>query len=302
VVDKQRSDNWFATIQKQKSTGKILTLKKGWRIPAAAVVLLAVGLFVYQFMGRAHKKITMPVTIVRLETKAPAVKLHRFINNGNKPVTYTLTDGSAITLYKNSILECNQPFVSSKRNLLLHGEALFKVAKDKTKPFTVYTDNFSTTALGTVFKIRAYYNQDQSGVRLTSGKVVVKNLKAAANPVYMNPGDECFFKANSQSLELHTGKAALLVVGKAVTQYEKAVTENEDAIIFSNAPLQQVFNKIGSIYHVVIRIEAKHLENRKFTGTQLKTDSPDELLSTIAGLNNLQLLKEGKDYLLKYNE
>lgn len=298
VLDKQRSDNWFAAIQKQKGPGKVITLKKGLRIAAAAVVLLAVGLIAFQYLKPAARKGVMMATIVPPATRATVTKHKRFINNSSEPVRYTLTDGSEITLYKNSILECAQPFDSSKRDLLLHGEALFKVAKDKAKPFTVYTEDFSTTALGTIFNIRAYYNQNQASVKLLSGKVVVKSLKTGGNAVYMEAGDECFFKTGNQTLELHTAQAT--GTGKPVSQYEKAITETEDVIVFSNAPLQQVFNRIGSIYHVIIKVEATHLENRKFTGTQLKVDPPDELLSTIAGLNNLQLLKEGNDYLLKY--
>jgi hypothetical protein len=53
---------------------------------------------------------------------------------------------------------------------------------------------------------------------------------------------------------------------------------------------------------VIIRVEAQHLEKRKFTGTQLKSESPDDLMNTIAGLNNLQLSKEGTVYLLRDNE
>ena len=301
VLDKRQSDTWFAAVQKQKNTGRVIAWKHGARIAAAAVVVLAVGLFVYEFIKPSPKKEFKGVTKIRLVKKAAESRQQRFINSSNKPLTYTLADGTEITLYKNSTVECNQPFDSSKRDLLLHGEALFKVAKDKTKPFTVFTENFSTTALGTVFNIRAYNNKSQSGVKLISGKVVVKNLQSAMDPVYMYPGDECLFRSGEQKLELHSFKTPT-PVSKPVIHMGQAVTETEEEIVFYNAPLQQVFNKIGSIYHVTIHIEAKHLENRKFTGTQFKNESPDELLSTIAGLNNLQISKEGTLYLLRYNE
>ena len=42
--------------------------------------------------------------------------------------------------------------------------------------------------------------------------------------------------------------------------------------------------------------------NRKFTGTHYKSESPEELLNTRAGLNKLQISKEGDVYLLRYNE
>jgi hypothetical protein len=301
VIDKRQSEIWFAAVQKQKNAGRVIAWKLWLRIAAAAVVILAVSLFVFQYIKPAPKKEFMGVTTIRLVKKAAESKQKCFINTSNKPLTYTLTDGSEITLYKNSTVECNQPFDSSKRDLLLHGEALFKVAKDKTRPFTVFTENFSTTALGTVFNIRAYNNKSESGVQLISGKVVVKNLRSTAGPVYMSPGDECLFRSGEQKLELHAFKAPA-PVSKPEIHMGQAVTETEEEIVFYNAPLQQVFNKIGSTYHITIQIEAKHLENRKFTGTHPKHESPDELLSTIAGLNNLQISKEGTVYLLRYNE
>lgn len=301
LIDKRRSSAWFAAIQKQKNTARVIALKGWLRVAAAAVVLLAVSLFVYQYLNPAHKKAFRQVTIMLPKPKTSENRQMRFVNSGSKPVIYNLTDGSRLTLYKNSIVECDQPFDSSKRDLFLHGEALFKVAKDKTRPFTVYTENFSTTALGTVFNIRAYNNNRESGVKLISGKVVVKNLQSATDPVYMYPGDECLFRSGEKKLELHSFKTPV-PVSKPVTHYDQAVTETEEEIVFYNAPLQQVFNKIGSLYHLTIHIEAKHLENRKFTGTHLKSESPDEILNTIAGLNNLQISKEGTVYLLRYND
>jgi hypothetical protein len=131
--------------------------------------------------------------------------------------------------------------------------------------------------------------------------VVVKNLNKAGGPVYMNPGDECIFESGKQKLEHHTAKVEIAPVSKPVI-HQEAIIENEGVIEFTNAPLQQVFNKLGSLYHISIQIEAKYLENRKFTGTHFKSESPDELLSTIAGLNNLHLSKEGTVYLLQVNE
>lgn len=303
VLDKQRSDTWYETIQKQKGPGRILKLRKWIEIAAAAVILITGSLFIYQALQSAKDKATPAVAAVKpVEKKAADTEKKKFMNNGNRPATYTLADGSVITLYKNSTVVCDQPFTGNKRDMELHGEALFKVAKDKTRPFTVFTNNFSTTALGTVFNISAYDNKRKSGVKLISGKVVVKNLKIKTDPVYMNPGDECIFEVAKQELELHAVKSVTPVSKPAVIYHDQAITETEDLLEFTNAPLQLVFNKIQTLYHISIHIEAKHLENRKFTGTHYKSESPDELLNTIAGLNNLQITKEGTVYLLRYNE
>jgi transmembrane sensor len=302
VLDKQRSDVWYENIQKQKGAGRIIKLRKWIEMAAAAVILITGSLFIYQAIQPAKNKTSPAVATIRPVEKTTGSEKKQFTNNGNRPATYALADGSLITLYKNSTVICDQPFAGNKRDLELHGEALFKVAKDKTRPFTVFTNNFSTTALGTVFNISAYDNKRKSGVKLISGKVVVKNLKIKTDPVYMNPGDECIFEAAKQALELHMAKAVTPVNKPAVIYHDQAITETSTLLEFTNAPLQVVFNKIQTLYHISIHIEAKHLENRKFTGTHYKSESPDELLNTIAGLNNLQIKKEGTVYLLRYNE
>lgn len=301
VLDKQRSDAWFKTIQKQKGPAHIIKLRR-WIEIAAAVVLLTGSVFVHRALQPAGENEPSVAVIVKKVEETTGAGKKTFTNNGNRPATYALTDGSVIILYKNSTVVCDQPFTGNKRDLLLQGEALFKVAKDKARPFTVFTKNFSTTALGTVFNINAYDNKRKSGVKLISGKVVVKNLKIKTEPVYMNPGDECIFETDNRQPELHTVKAVTPVIKPAVIHHNQTINETDEVIEFTNTPLQQVFSKIGSVYHISIRIEAKQLENRKFTGTHYKRELPDELLNTIAGLNNLQISKEGDVYLLRYNE
>lgn len=301
AIDKLQSEAWYAAIQQQKDAGRVIHWKTWLRVAAAAVLLLTGGPLIYQMVVPAKKNTTQVATIIRPAGETNDAEKKKYINKSDRPAVYTLADGSVITLYRNSVVECDHPFTGNKRDLVLHGEALFKVAKDKARPFTVYTSNFSTTALGTVFNISAYDNKTRSGVKLISGKVVVKNLKKKTEPVYLNPGDECFFEAGEKHAGLHTVKA-VAPVNKPVIIHGQTITENEEVIEFTNAPLQQVFIKIESLYQVSIHIEAKHLSNRKFTGTHLKSESPDELLSTIAGLNNLQLSKQGTVYLLRVNE
>ncbi|HUP11163.1 MAG TPA: FecR family protein, partial [Niastella sp.] len=267
VLDKQRSDAWYETIQKQKISGRTIYLKKWIELAAAAVLLITGSLFIYQALQPARKNASRVAATVRPVEITPGSEKKKFTNNSNRPAIYALADGSVITLYKNSTVICDQPFTGNKRDLELHGEALFKVAKDKTRPFTVYTKNFSTTALGTVFNINAYDNKRKSAVKLISGKVVVKNLTVKTEPVYMNPGDECIFEGAKQQLQLHTVEAATPASKPAVVHHDPAITENGEVIEFTNAPLQQVFNKLQDLYHISIHIEAKHQENRKFTGT-----------------------------------
>jgi len=67
--------------------------------------------------------------------------------------TFELSDGSEITLGAASQLEIR--FYNDQRSLILtRGAALFDVAPDPDRPFTVMADAMTATAIGTIFSIR----------------------------------------------------------------------------------------------------------------------------------------------------
>jgi transmembrane sensor len=66
----------------------------------------------------------------------------------------TLSDGSVITLNTNSRVAVS--FTDNQRDIRLEqGEALFKVAKNKDRPFIVAVANATVRAVGTSFAVRA---------------------------------------------------------------------------------------------------------------------------------------------------
>lgn len=85
-----------------------------------------------------------------------------------------LPDGSIVWLKGKSSLSYPAHFNDSTRNVILEGEALFEVAKDKTHPFIVSTGKYSTRVLGTSFNLNTK-NQQYKLIVLT-GKVQVNVL------------------------------------------------------------------------------------------------------------------------------
>jgi transmembrane sensor len=91
--------------------------------------------------------------------------------------TVLLADGSGVTINTASIVEV--AYSERQRNIrLVQGQALFKVAKDTSRPFVVTAGNRTVTATGTVFDVRL----EQSGkvsVLLVEGKVRVQKVTPA---------------------------------------------------------------------------------------------------------------------------
>lgn len=296
AVPARSAEEWFQKIQAQKEETIKMPFRWPWRRLAAAVILLAGAITAYQlFFSPAQ------APIARAEHKpqpAQAAKTEkRVVNNTARSITHILEDQSRIELTPNSEISYPQPLHSNRRDIRLQGEATFYVTKDKKRPFTVFTDQFSTTALGTVFRIKAPRNNHLSSVKLISGKVVVKDLGHGSAPLYLEPGDECRFNNQDKRLVLNaattaTARAASKVVPAAVPP------ANSNEIIFSNSPLTEVVNKISELYKVTIRTDQIQLAGRTFTGTFTKDQPIADVLATIAGLNNFVVVRDSTAYRL----
>jgi len=87
--------------------------------------------------------------------------------------TINLPDGSVVKLNAGSKVTFPKSFDADKREILLSGEAFFKVAKDSLRPFIVHTGSISTQALGTSFNINYSSDNDAITVALVTGMVKI---------------------------------------------------------------------------------------------------------------------------------
>lgn len=290
-----QSNTWFDQIEARKGKGRVHIISHKWAAPVAAAVLVAVSfLAIYLLVQPAPEKAIVTKNILQ----APANTERVFNNNSLKKISYTLDDGSVVTLHAHSILTCNQPFDPASRKLTLHGEAIFYVARDTSRPFVVYTRRFSTTALGTIFRIKAYDSSSTSTVELIEGKVMLQNLHHPEKPMYLHPGDEYDFVYKDNSFHNITPQVRVPEKTIAPIQVDGSITETATEISFSNTPLPEVLKKIGELYNIRIDTDSAQLEGRKFTGSFLKKQAGDDVLATIAGLNNYSVEYDGTVYRL----
>ena len=95
-----------------------------------------------------------------------------FVANGEQKQV-KLPDGTNVWLNSGSLLVYDKHFRGKRRLLFLNGEARFQVAKDPAKPFLVKTAHMTVKALGTVFNLNAYSDQDVTIATLEEGKIQV---------------------------------------------------------------------------------------------------------------------------------
>ena len=64
----------------------------------------------------------------------------------------------------------------------LEGEAYFKVAKDRERPFTVRTSHLNIMALGTEFNIKSYSDDKRIETTLVEGSLKIEEITDKSTP------------------------------------------------------------------------------------------------------------------------
>ncbi|WP_127125294.1 FecR family protein [Pseudoflavitalea rhizosphaerae] len=255
---------------------------------AAAVIILAFSIWFYLPEKKNTESIRQVAKVEKTTTgNTPQEPWQQHQNNSGNKQKLQLPDGSTVLLAPSASLKFKPAFDSAKRDLFLEGEALFEVAKDRSRPFTVYTGNLSTTALGTSFRITT--KAAAVRVQLLTGKVVVratkKSLPGWKNDVYLLPGQQMNYDAASSLVNI-SGKEE---TRKTEISINPPVIAPAEKMEFDNTPLEQVLDQLAKHHEVSIRHKATDLNGIGFTGTIFYKDSLPVILQAIAQMNDLIL-------------
>jgi transmembrane sensor len=184
--------------QQRHSRGRLLSV-------AAGVALLVLGSVLWATLRDA----TQPTPLEQLATLTEALFGHdrggRYETGIAQRSTITLPDGSSVEL--NAKTRIKVAFTATTRTVeLLHGQALFHVAKNPQRPFIVRAADRDIVAVGTAFDVRL----DPSAMRVTllEGKVRV------TQDAYLERGDY----RGASSLDTRTGAPGQGGEGQALSK------------------------------------------------------------------------------------
>lgn len=211
-----------------------------------------------------------------------------------------LEDGSLVELSPRSRLSFHRGFQQDKRTVFLSGEALFRVSEEKSRPFTVFTRGFSTTVLGTEFRISAYADSVTSCIQLLTGKVMVRNLEHPDQTECLLAGQQCTFDNAKNSLgtafAIHPASAPYRNGAGLGSHTNGTADENDSEMLFNNESLTVVLSRLSGFYHTPIRFDPGEMNKRKFTGSVQKDQSLEDALKIITLLNELHVDKRDSVY------
>jgi len=254
---------------------------------AASIFIAAAAGLLFDVNGdRHHTEPSLSRVIVHQHFK-------KLINNGNAPARVKLEDGSEVNLQTGSSLLWEVPFSKSIRKIELTGQAFFEVAKNKHKPFIVFSGDISTTALGTSFWVKEKPGMGEIEVELVTGKVVIKHYKNGLSNTlaYLNPGQQLVYNLSNTSAIV--SNTTSLIARKPLVQ-----TAANPALVFTSTPLTSVFTQLQSYYHIKIEYNPQLIEAMTFYGTYTEKDDVKMILNTIVNANGLVLKKSNNTFII----
>jgi len=253
-----------AALARQAAVVVPIHYKYSWLKIAAAILLIAGCAWIW-FGRLANREVKFETReVVRIDT---------------------LSDGSIVTLNKFARLDHPEKFEGSQRLVsLVKGEAFFKVAHNKAKPFVITAGIATIKVVGTSFNVK-----NKNGwieVIVETGIVQVTN-GLNKNTVMLKAGDVA-------SLNPQTGGFIKFRNKDNLYTYYRS-----DELAFKNIPLPRLVAALNEIYGIHIVIDRPELNTMQMTGSLKMKDDPEVILKIIELTLNITAEKQQDKIVLK---
>ena len=266
----QESEDIYLDIKNQTKKERSYTkrfplLLPTLRVAAALTILLSVW-FVWKY--------SQPPEFLNEATPALITK-----STGDTQRRHVrLEDGTRIWLNINSRIEYPSKFEGSKRQIILEGEAFFKVAEDAQRPFIVQSGDLTTKVLGTSFNISAYAGHNTE-VAVLTGKVSV-GTATHEEAIALLPHQMVVYNKAAQKLEMESFENEDL--------YTSWFTED---LAFDNEKLATVIKILNKKYNTDIKVSNARL-NHCLLKARFSNEPLEKVLEVIGTATNAKIIME----------
>lgn len=201
--------------------------------------------------------------------------------SGEGTSSYTLPDGSTITLNKHSKVSYSEPLFAQKRTVKMSGEVFFDVQKDANKPFEVAASDVTVRVLGTSFNVKSNH-------KITEVIVETGLVQLSRNDVLIKlaPDEKAIARANSNGFEQKKQ------TDKLYDYYRSKLFK------LDGTPLWRFVEVLNEAYKTNITIENAATGSLPLT-TTFDNDSLPGILQTVCESLHLRTEKKGNTITLK---
>lgn len=196
-----------------------------------------------------------------------------------------LIDGTSVKLNANSVFEFDLNSESNKRIAKLGGEAYFKVAHNKERPFLVEAQDITVEVLGTEFNITAYPFEKIIATTLFDGSVRVEHNNGDAKVI--EPGTMAVVYNDNENISVE------------IPDLKKIKSWITGKFIFSDNRLEDIMVQLSRWYGVKVSYETEELKNLKFTGELIKENGFENLLKKLEYTEGINYVITDTNILLK---
>jgi transmembrane sensor len=226
-----------------------------------------------------------------------------------------LPDGTQVILNAGSVLKYTSDYNLNNRDIMLDGEAYFKVAKNKDLPLIVNAGGINIKATGTEFNVRAYLDEGLIETTLIEGKVEITQNNGTSEMVKLfelKPNQKAIYIKESDQLAIEkikefeplavkpakTSSDKLLISPKADVDQVTAWTQNK--LIIKGENLENLCIKLQRKYNVTFVFGNEEIKKYRFSGVLLD-ETLEQVLKVIKLTAPINYLLDGKVVLIVPN-
>lgn len=192
-----------------------------------------------------------------------------------------LPDGTEVFLYASSKLTYPSAFVGDEREVVLEGQAYFKVTHDSSHPFIIHTGNVSTRVLGTELCVSAYVGEPLH-VSLITG---VAEVVAAGGVCRLQP---------SEGVSLLDG--SLVKKAENMDNYAYAL---KGYLYADDEPLESVMRRLGHWYGMKVVFADRKDLHRGIHIVCKGDESPARVAELLSGMGTFTVSVEGDTFFVR---
>jgi transmembrane sensor len=237
--------------------------RRRWAVPVALAASLVVALLSVRLSGVGDAPTPSAVFATRADEQREVL----------------LADNSVVHLDVGSEIAVTMSGTAREVNLV-RGRALFDVAKDRERPFTVSAGGVRTTALGTVFQVQS--GSERVVVVLTEGSVAVSSEDTARWQERLLPGEQLSIAGRRSQ-----------PVKQSVDTY-MATSWSRGRLVFRGTPLAEALEEVNRYSARKLRLADPSLGSLQVAGNFIAGDS-ELVLSAIEAALPLRSVDGGGD-------
>lgn len=284
LTDYAKNDASIEPLRQDRTARTMSLVKRVFKGAIAASIIAVISVPTYNYATKENRQFTVS-----------------YATEIGEQETIDLPDGSQIILNTNSAVSITYSKLS-REIFLSRGEAFFDVEPDKSKPFSVNTDEGIVTAVGTAFSV--HLTGGKLDVLVTEGRVA---LTAPPKPVFEDAVEQPQSITVPQVLEVSAGQSAVLDNGVKMIAMVKPLTLEKELdwqdgeLSFSGESLEQVIQEISRYTDLTIEISGDDLRAQRIVA-HYKVGDVERLFEALNIMANIEVERVDSTHVKLYRQ